>query len=163
MLNLYSLPVSFPFLKLSIYSQKVGRHPNPNVGFFALDKLRQLSMNFLQIEELANFKFQKEFLKPFEHILSNNPSPAIKDMVLSCLQQMIQARAKSLKSGWKTMFSVFIKAAREPSEPIVGLAFDIVRNISKNYFDHVVVNNTFADYISCLVEFCKNKKHGKTA
>jgi brefeldin A-inhibited guanine nucleotide-exchange protein len=38
---------------------QVGCHANPIVAFFALDKLRQLSMKFLEIDELPNFKFQK--------------------------------------------------------------------------------------------------------
>ena len=84
------------------------------MGFFAIDKLRQLAMKFLELEELPNFKFQKDFLRPFEHILGYNQDPKIKDMVLACLQQMVQAKAKSIKSGWKTLFAAFIRAAREP-------------------------------------------------
>jgi brefeldin A-inhibited guanine nucleotide-exchange protein len=38
---------------------QVGCLSNPVVGFFALDKLRQLSMKFLDLDELPNFKFQK--------------------------------------------------------------------------------------------------------
>ncbi|CAG9951697.1 unnamed protein product [Clonostachys rosea f. rosea IK726] len=49
---------------------RVGCHNNLNIVFFALDSLRQLSMRFMEIEELAGFKFQKDFLKPFEHILA---------------------------------------------------------------------------------------------
>lgn len=63
-----------------IFSQ-VGCQPNFNIAFFALDSLRQLSMRFLEKEELPHFKFQKDFLMPFEHILGNNPEVAIKDMV----------------------------------------------------------------------------------
>ncbi|KAJ3087062.1 guanine nucleotide exchange protein for ADP-robosylation factor, partial [Quaeritorhiza haematococci] len=148
---------------LGEHFNQVGSHPNPNVGFFALDKLRQLAMKFLELEELPHFKFQKDFLKPFEHVIGNNPDVKIKDMVLVCLQQMIQAKAKSMKSGWKALFAAFIKAAREPHESIVQLAFDIVKGISKNNFENVVLNQTFADYISCLVEFCKNKKFPKTS
>lgn len=98
---------------LGEHFNQVGCHPNSVVGFFALDKLRQLSMKFLEIEELPNFKFQKDFLKPFEYILGNNPDPKIKDMILACLQQMIQAKVKSMKSGWKSMFAAFAKAAKE--------------------------------------------------
>lgn len=98
---------------LGEHFNKVGCHQNQIVALFALDKLRQLSMKFLEIEELSNFKFQKDFLKPFEHIIGNNPDSKIKDMVLTCLQQMIQAKSKSMKSGWKTLFAAFIKAARE--------------------------------------------------
>ncbi|KAJ3318645.1 guanine nucleotide exchange protein for ADP-robosylation factor, partial [Blyttiomyces sp. JEL0837] len=148
---------------LGEHFNQVGCHSNTQVCFFALDKLRQLAMKFLELEELPNFKFQKDFLKPFEHILANNPDPKIKDMALACLQQMSQAKAKSMKSGWKAMFGAFLKAAREPHEQILLLAFDIVKSIFKNNFENVVANLTFADFISCVVEFCKNKKFTKTS
>ncbi|KAI8812764.1 hypothetical protein BJ742DRAFT_552239 [Cladochytrium replicatum] len=146
---------------LGEHFNKVGSHPNANVGFFALDKLRQLAMKFLDMEELPSFKFQKDFLRPFEHILGNNPDPKIKDMVLVCLQQMIQAKVKTLKSGWKTMFGAFQRAAKEQHEPVVLLAFDIIKNIYKNHFESVVANGTFPDFIACIVEFCKNRKFPK--
>ena len=92
----------------------VGCHSNTHVVFFALDSLRQLSMRFLEIEELPGFKFQKDFLKPFEHIMANSTAVTVKDMVLRCLIQMIQARGQNIRSGWKTMFGVFTVAAREP-------------------------------------------------
>lgn len=92
----------------------VGCHTNTNVVFFALDSLRQLSMRFMEIEELPGFKFQKDFLKPFEHVMANSSVVTVKDMVLRCLIQMIQARGDNIRSGWKTMFGVFTVAAREP-------------------------------------------------
>lgn len=58
-------------------------HNNPHVGIFALDSLRQLAMRFLEKEELPHFKFQKDFLKPFEHTMTHNPNPEIRDMVRS--------------------------------------------------------------------------------
>lgn len=92
----------------------VGCHTNTHVVFFALDSLRQLSMRFMEIEELPGFKFQKDFLKPFEHVMANSNVVPVKDMVLRCLIQMIQARGDNIRSGWKTMFGVFTVAAREP-------------------------------------------------
>jgi Sec7-like guanine-nucleotide exchange factor len=52
------------------------------VGFFALDSLRQLAMRFLEKEELPHFKFQKDFLKPFEYTMIHNQNPEIRDMVI---------------------------------------------------------------------------------
>jgi brefeldin A-inhibited guanine nucleotide-exchange protein len=71
-------------------------------------------MKFMEIEELPGFKFQKDFLKPFEHIINNTTNVSVKDMVLRCLIQMIQARGENIRSGWKTMFGVFTVAAQEP-------------------------------------------------
>lgn len=99
---------------LGEHFNEVGCHPNTTVVFFALDSLRQLSMRFMEIEELPGFKFQKDFLRPFEHVIANSSAVTVKDMVLRCLIQMIQARGGNIRSGWKTMFGVFTVAAREP-------------------------------------------------
>lgn len=98
---------------LGEHFNQVGCHTNTAVVFFALDSLRQLSMRFMEIEELPGFKFQKDFLKPFEHVMANSTTTSVKDMVLRCLIQMIQARGDNIRSGWKTMFGVFSISARE--------------------------------------------------
>ena len=51
---------------------QVGCLPSEEVSFFVVDSLRQLSMKFLEKGELANFRFQKDFLRPFEHIMKRN-------------------------------------------------------------------------------------------
>ena len=99
---------------LGQHFNQVGCHTNTTVVFFALDSLRQLSMRFMEIGELPGFKFQKDFLKPFEHVMANSTTASVKDMILRCLIQMIQARGDNIRSGWKTMFGVFTVAAREP-------------------------------------------------
>lgn len=59
------------FTSLPVPAQ-VGCNPNEDVAIFAVDSLRQLSMKFLEKGELANFRFQKDFLRPFEHIMKKN-------------------------------------------------------------------------------------------
>jgi brefeldin A-inhibited guanine nucleotide-exchange protein len=98
---------------LGLHFNQVGSYPNTNVALFALDKLRQLALKFLEIEELPNFKFQKDFLRPFEEIIKSNPDPKIKDMCLVCVQQIIQVKGNSLKSGWKTLCGTMIRVGRE--------------------------------------------------
>lgn len=61
---------------------QVCTHSNPDVTFFALDALRQLAVNFLEKEELPHFKFQKDFLKPFEYTMIHNTNSHIREMVL---------------------------------------------------------------------------------
>lgn len=56
-------------------------HNNPNVSFFALDALRQLAMNFLEKEELSHFRFQKDFLRPFEYTIVHNKNSDAREMV----------------------------------------------------------------------------------
>ena len=57
---------------LGEHFNKAGCNPNEEVAFFAVDSLRQLTMKFLEKGEFANFRFQKDFLKPFEHIMKRN-------------------------------------------------------------------------------------------
>ncbi|CAG8894953.1 unnamed protein product [Penicillium egyptiacum] len=146
---------------LGQHFNQVGCHSNTMVVFFALDSLRQLSMRFMEIEELPGFKFQKDFLKPFEHVMANSTTAAVKDMILRCLIQMIQARGDNIRSGWKTMFGVFTVAAREPYEGIVNMAFDHVTQVYNTRFGVVITQGAFADLIVCLTEFSKNSKFQK--
>ena len=62
------------FYFYSISPTQVGCNPNEDIAFFAVDSLRQLSMKFLEKGEFANFRFQKDFLRPFEHIMKKNRS-----------------------------------------------------------------------------------------
>ncbi|KAL9598410.1 MAG: hypothetical protein Q9219_004500 [cf. Caloplaca sp. 3 TL-2023] len=146
---------------LGEHFNEVGCHTNTHVVFFALDSLRQLSMRFMEIEELPGFKFQKDFLKPFEHVMANSSAVTVKDMVLRCLIQMIQARGENIRSGWKTMFGVFTVAAREQYEAIVNLAFDHVTQIYNTRFGVIISQVAFADLVVCLTEFSKNLRFQK--
>ncbi|KAL1760103.1 hypothetical protein FB107DRAFT_256845 [Schizophyllum commune] len=136
-------------------------HNNPHVGFFALDALRQLAMRFLEKEELPQFKFQKDFLKPFEYTMVHNQNPEIRDLVLVCLQQMIQARVENMRSGWRTMFHVFSAASRVLTERIVNSAFEIVTRLNKEHFGAIVRHGAFADLTNCITQFCKVSKFQK--
>ena len=146
---------------LGEHFNEVGCQSNTHVVFFALDSLRQLSMRFMEIEELPGFKFQKDFLKPFEHVMANSSAVTVKDMVLRCLIQMIQARGENIRSGWKTMFGVFTVAAREPYEAIVNLSYDHVNQVYNTRFGVVISQGAFADLVVCLTEFAKNLKFQK--
>ncbi|KAI9450999.1 Sec7-domain-containing protein [Lactarius psammicola] len=136
-------------------------HSNPHVGFFALDSLRQLAMRFLEKEELPHFKFQKDFLRPFEYTMTHNANPDIRDMVLQCLQQMIQARVQNMRSGWRTMFGVFSAASKVLTERITNSAFEIVTRLNKEHFVAIVRYGAFADLMVCITDFCKVSKYQK--
>lgn len=146
---------------LGEYFNRVGCHNNTAIVYFALDSLRQLSMRFMEIEELPGFKFQKDFLKPFEHVTANSVNLTVKDMALRCLVQMIQARGQNIRSGWRTMFGVFTVAARDPNEAIVNLAFENVTLVYKTRFGVVISQGAFTDLIVCLTEFSKNIRFQK--
>uniref|UniRef100_A0A3B3C0H7 ADP-ribosylation factor guanine nucleotide-exchange factor 2 (brefeldin A-inhibited) n=1 Tax=Oryzias melastigma TaxID=30732 RepID=A0A3B3C0H7_ORYME len=135
---------------------KVGCNPNEDVAIFAVDSLRQLSMKFLEKGELANFRFQKDFLRPFEHIMKKN-SPTIRDMVIRCVAQMVNSQAANIRSGWKNIFSVFHQAASSHDETIVELAFQTTGHIVNTFQEHFAAAiDSFQDAVKCLSEFVCN-------
>uniref|UniRef100_A0A8C2H9Q4 ADP-ribosylation factor guanine nucleotide-exchange factor 1 (brefeldin A-inhibited) n=1 Tax=Cyprinus carpio TaxID=7962 RepID=A0A8C2H9Q4_CYPCA len=144
---------------------KVGCNPNEDVAIFAVDSLRQLSMKFLEKGELANFRFQKDFLRPFEHIMKKNRSPTIRDMVVRCIAQMVNSQAGNIRSGWKNIFSVFHLAASDQDESIVELAFQttghIVTNVFEKHFPATI--DSFQDAVKCLSEFACNASFPDTS
>lgn len=92
----------------------VGCNSNEEIAFFALDSLRQLSMKFMEKGEFSNFRFQKDFLRPFEHIMKKNNSPAIRDMVVRCIAQMVNSQVIILirvEDVWHIIHSCFLLGA----------------------------------------------------
>uniref|UniRef100_A0A8C4DMD4 ADP-ribosylation factor guanine nucleotide-exchange factor 1 (brefeldin A-inhibited) n=1 Tax=Dicentrarchus labrax TaxID=13489 RepID=A0A8C4DMD4_DICLA len=147
------------------YFNKVGCNSNEDVAIFAVDSLRQLSMKFLEKGELANFRFQKDFLRPFEHIMKKNRSPTIRDMVVRCIAQMVNSQAANIRSGWKNIFSVFHLAASDQDESIVELAFQTTGHIVTNVFEkHFAATiDSFQDAVKCLSEFACNASFPDTS
>lgn len=148
---------------LGEHFNQVGCHSNTNVVYFALDSLRQLSMRFMEIAELPGFAFQKDFLKPFEHIMANSTVVPVKDMVLRCLSQMITARGENIRSGWKTMFGVFTVAAKERYEGLVNAAYDHVTKVYDEQFGMIITQGAFVDLTVCLTAFSKNDRYQRKA
>lgn len=150
---------------LGDHFNKVGCSNNEDIAFFAVDSLRQLSMKFIEKGEFANFKFQKDFLRPFEHIMKKNSSPTIRDMVVRCIAQMVNSQAPNIKSGWKNIFSVFHLAASDQDEAIVDLAFQttgkIITELYEKQFPAMI--DSFQDAVKCLSEFACNAKFPDTS
>jgi brefeldin A-inhibited guanine nucleotide-exchange protein len=146
---------------LGPHFNQVGCHSNPNVVYFCLDKLRQLASKFLDLEELTNFKFQKEFLKPFLFIFENNPDSKIKDMVLVCINHMIQYKPVKIKSGWKAILTILKVAAGEGAEAIVKLGFKVTSTIHSEFLDLVHGQGFYPDLVATLTEYCHCVKFPK--
>uniref|UniRef100_A0A146LI66 Brefeldin A-inhibited guanine nucleotide-exchange protein 2 n=2 Tax=Lygus hesperus TaxID=30085 RepID=A0A146LI66_LYGHE len=143
----------------------VGCNPNEDIAVFAIDSLRQLSMKFIEKGEFVNFRFQKDFLRPFEHIMKKNTNPVIRDMVVRCIAQMVNSQAHNIKSGWKNIFSVFHLAACDQEESIVEMAFLTTAHIIKHlYSEHFgVMLDSFQDAVKCLSEFACNASFPDTS
>ncbi|CAG9761800.1 unnamed protein product [Ceutorhynchus assimilis] len=150
---------------LGEHFNKVGCNRNEEICFFAVDSLRQLSMKFIEKGEFSNFRFQKDFLRPFEHIMKKNVSPTIRDMVVRCVAQMVNSQANNIKSGWKNIFSVFHLAAGDQEEAIVELAFQTTGKIISELYDRQfpAMIDSFQDAVKCLSEFACNARFPDTS
>eukprot|EP01062_Namystynia_karyoxenos_P076589 TRINITY_DN7531_c0_g1_i1.p1 TRINITY_DN7531_c0_g1~~TRINITY_DN7531_c0_g1_i1.p1 ORF type:complete len:1986 (+),score=735.47 TRINITY_DN7531_c0_g1_i1:80-6037(+) len=136
---------------------RVGCNPSLSVSMYGIDSLRQLAVKFLAKRELANYQFQRDFLKPFETILARTKSIEIRELIVRCLAQMVQSGAVHIKSGWKSIFAVLSHAASDPSDQIVALAFDTVDHIFERLLGAVVVADAFVDTVNCLIAFSCNR------
>jgi len=136
----------------------VGVSTTQDISFFAVDSLRQLAQKFIQKGELSNFHFQKDFLRPFEHIMKNNKCGTVRDMVVRCVANMVHMQGHNIKSGWTNIFSVFHLAAADQDENIVELAFQTTGKIVTEDFETQfrAMVDSFQDAIKCLSEFACN-------
>ena len=129
----------------------VGMHENLPLAMFAVDSLKQLSIKFLQKEELSNFNFQRVFLKPFELILAKSKSIEIKDLILRCIDVLVRACSTNIRSGWRSILATFEVAASQESAEVASVAFDITERLLKTQFDLLVYD--FVELMNCLVVF----------
>jgi brefeldin A-inhibited guanine nucleotide-exchange protein len=65
-------------------------------------------MKFLEREELANYNFQNEFLRPFVIVMQKSNAPEVRELIVRCVSQMVLSRVNNIKSGWKGVFMVCI-------------------------------------------------------
>ena len=123
--------------ELSTYFTVVGTNHNQAVAMYAIDSLKQLSMKFLEKEELGGFQFQKAFLKPVEVIMMQSVNPVIRELTLCVIQNMVIARYTNIASGWGAVLAVLGVAAGDSNVDLVQLGFSVVERIMADYFVHV--------------------------
>ncbi|GAB2224201.1 hypothetical protein Droror1_Dr00004952 [Drosera rotundifolia] len=144
---------------LSDFFITIGCSENLSIAIFAMDSLRQLSMKFLDREELANYNFQNEFMKPFVIVMRKSSAVEIRELIIRCISQMVLSQVTNVKSGWKSMFMVLTTAAYDYHKSIVLLAFEIMEKIVRDYFPFITETETttFTDCVNCLIAFTNSR------
>ncbi|GER55212.1 guanine nucleotide exchange family protein [Striga asiatica] len=144
---------------LSEFFVSVGLSENLSVAIFVMDSLRQLAMKFLEREELVNYNFQNEFLRPFTIVMQKSNSAEIRELIVRCISQMVLSRVNNIKSGWKSVFMVFTAAAADERKSIVLLAFETIEKIVREYFPYITETEalTFTDCVKCLITFTNSR------
>ena len=135
---------------------RCGCHEKSAVSMYAIDSLRQLAMKYLEKDELANYNFQKAFLKPFEVVFATTPSDVVKEFIIQCFLPLVTARTQRICSGWKTIFTVLTLAAADGNtRACTQSAFQLAANVSRACFD-VVCANFFRELCATLLRFGRN-------
>lgn len=68
----------------------------PQVAMYAVDSLRQLAMKFLERDELANYSFQNDFLKPFVIVMRLSRALEIRELIIRCAAARAARRPRPL-------------------------------------------------------------------
>ncbi|KPA82318.1 hypothetical protein ABB37_03414 [Leptomonas pyrrhocoris] len=119
------------------------------IALSSLDGLRLIALTYLMREELLNYSFQKEVLKPFESILMSNQNVSCRQKVMMILSELIDFRAAHLASGWNVVFSCLSHAAAIPD--VAPEAWAICEGIMAKHIAHL--KDCFSDLIFCLTTF----------
>ncbi|KAF4659440.1 Brefeldin A-inhibited guanine nucleotide-exchange protein 1 [Perkinsus chesapeaki] len=143
---------------LSAHFAQVAQSKNQQLSMYAIDSLRQLALKFLQKDELSNYHFQVEFLRPFEAVMaSSESSREVKELILSIMESFVASDVtrSNMKSGWKSVFHVLSLAATSGGDKVVvEMGMRIVTRLREDYFDTVCVEN-MRDYVRVLVGFAQ--------
>eukprot|EP01061_Rhynchopus_euleeides_P007844 TRINITY_DN1689_c0_g2_i1.p1 TRINITY_DN1689_c0_g2~~TRINITY_DN1689_c0_g2_i1.p1 ORF type:complete len:1588 (+),score=764.32 TRINITY_DN1689_c0_g2_i1:206-4765(+) len=142
---------------------RVGTNKSLFVSMFGIDSLRQLSIKFLEKRELSNYNFQRDFLKPFETIFQESYSIEVRELIVRCMKQIVDGKAQSVKSGWKSIFAVLALAATDSNDQIVTLAFEVANTSVSRLFPMVVAADAFVDVVNCLISFSCNTQSSDIA
>ena len=130
----------------------MGSHSNSHVAEFSIDSLRQLAKKFIEKEELNNFNFQKEFLRPFQTIMASSTvsRDTIKEYIVTCMWGIVMEKTQNIKSGWTIILTIF-KLAAQDAKPLVEISMRAMEKIVKNDFQYIEDN--LIEVIACLLKF----------
>ncbi|RCN50392.1 hypothetical protein ANCCAN_03620 [Ancylostoma caninum] len=135
----------------------LGCNASELVAHYSVDALRQLAIKFLERGELPNFRFRKDFLRPFEIIMARNRSAQTRELVVACCSNLVEAHAPRIKSGWRNLFSVWTLAAGDLQKDIAEAAFSASSRVILYQFKEDFAS--ILDAFQTLAEFACNTNH----
>mmetsp|Transcript_13366 Transcript_13366/g.26848 ORF Transcript_13366/g.26848 Transcript_13366/m.26848 type:complete len:1000 (+) Transcript_13366:107-3106(+) len=122
------------------FFSKNGCHSNPMVSVFSVDALKQLSMKFLEKPEAPEFHFQKLFLEPFLLVMKNKDTrQETREVVLACVDQMINTKVDTIRSGWRVFFDIITVGANDPSNKVSSHALNILQGTLDKHLDRLSI------------------------
>lgn len=144
---------------ISQHFAAAGCHSELKITMYAVDSLRQLSVKFLEKDELAGFNFQLQFMEPFEKMMAQSNNLDLRDLLLRCIENIVLARHNFLKSGWRVVLNILTLGGDDKSIEINKLAFSILEKIVLNHIREVYTY--FPELVMCLNSFASNESTDK--
>lgn len=161
-------------------------HDNAAVAIYAVDSFRQLSLQFLQREELGVFEFQRKFLKPFESVMAQCKNSSVKEFLLKAIEQIIlmfepedteKKSQTSIRSGWRPILTVIGLASNDDDDAIANLGFSMltkqlrqtlhIRKVGENEASFSAATplraDKFVDLIDALLMFTSGPREDKSS
>lgn len=144
-------------------------HSNPAIAMYAVDSFRQLSIQYLQRDELEVFEFQRRFLKPLETVMALSKQTSTKELLLNCVARLIHVfgtnadssatsspRKGGLKSGWVPILNILGIGGRDNDEGIAQVSFTTLSDEIKLCFHQrhshdVLLTEHFVETVDALL------------
>ena len=124
--------------RMAEFFATISSNENTNVSVYAIDSLKQLSFKFLDKPELAEFNFQRIYLRPFLHVMEQEGTREdIRELVLRCLDNIVRTKSHNLRSGWKIIFAILARSAEDESEKINFLGLAILQRLLDDHLDEL--------------------------
>jgi Sec7-like guanine-nucleotide exchange factor len=141
---------------LSKHFISVGLDKQQLVAMFVVDSLRQLAMKFLQRDELGNFNFQRDFLKPFEVIAAQTKRSEIHELIIASLGQMIDARARNIMSGWKIVLNTLGRCGNDMNRGVVLSAAAVLEKLTIHQISLLATPELMTELVNAWSMFGSN-------
>ena len=81
----------------------------------------------------------------------------MRDLILVCLGHMVQSRARSIRSGWSSLFGVLSLAAADPLSSVAKAGFDLARDTVREHF--ALIGDHHAEGVSCIAGYLRQRPH----
>jgi brefeldin A-inhibited guanine nucleotide-exchange protein len=164
---------------ISTHLTSTALHEEAAVAMYAVDSLRQLSMQFLSRDELGAFEFQRRFLAPLETISTRSTHTEVKELLLSSVEQIVLKygfddnadagfneqkgdHLGTLRSGWRSVLIVLGTSGLDKNDSIATQGFKLLQDQiqhcvascgkgSASYSSQSLLSEHFVDLVNALL------------
>jgi Domain of unknown function (DUF1981)/Sec7 domain len=144
-------------------------HSNSAVAMYAVDSFRQLSIQYLQRDELEVFEFQRRFLKPLETVMALSQQTSTKELLLNCVGRLMHVfgtgasekesapiRKGGLRSGWVPILTILGIGGCDSDAGIAQTSFKALSDeihlcLDDSFHPDILLAEHFVDTVNALL------------